>query len=199
MEQKPFPARSAEPWKVHFGLECPTANPYHQPHPDPWWSGESVFAPEGQRFPQPAGPFYHGIIRPDWDHEILKPGDYLLSPAERRIEVPRIAQRIASDGCIYYRNYDVHGVYLTIRRALVANIVYYEVEPEGLLWPDPERPVREDWCCSRARVLSVHGHSYADPALRASTSVLRSGDREVAKETVETAVAAAPENLRIIP
>lgn len=152
--------RTKEPWRTYYGLECPTANPFHQPHPDPWWSGESVFAREGQLLEQPAGPFYHGILRPEWPHEILSPGDYLLSPAERRVAVPRIALKLASDGCIDYKNYDVHAVYVTNRRALVSGMTYYEVEPEGLLWPDPERPVRNDWCCARARIVSVHGPDF---------------------------------------
>ena len=154
--------RTEAPWELYFGLKCPTGNIYHQPHPDPWWSGESVFAVEGQLLSQPVGPFYHGIIRPDWSHEILGPGDYLLSPAERRVAVPRIAARLASDGCIDYKNYDVHGVYVTTRLSVMAGIDYYEVEPEGLLWPDPEVPIRDDWCCSRARIISVHRGVMAD-------------------------------------
>lgn len=153
--------RTEAPWELYFGLKCPRGNIYHQPHPDPWWSGESVFAVEGQLLPQPVGPFYHGIIRPDWSHEILGPGDYLLSPAERRVAVPRIAARLASDGCIGYKNYDVHGVYVTTSRATMVGIDYYEVEPEGLLWPDPER-IRDDWCCIRARIISVHRGVMAD-------------------------------------
>lgn len=148
--------RSKEPWLTVFGLECPTDDPFHQPHPAPWWSGDSVFAFEGKRYQQPSGPFYHGLIMPQWDHEVLEVGDYLLSPAERRAEVPRIAGRIADDGCIAYANYDVHGVYITNHRGMVGGMIYYEVEPEGLLWPDPERPIRESWCCARAKIIGVH-------------------------------------------
>lgn len=154
--------RSREPWSAHFGLECSEEKVSHQPHPSPWWSGSSVFAVEGQHYRQPEGPFYHAVISPnslsDSSGKVLQPGEYLLSPAERRIEVPRIKDRFAADGCLVYKNYDVHGVYLTNRRgqASFPGGVYYEVEPEGLLWPDPERGIRDDWCCVRARVIAVH-------------------------------------------
>lgn len=154
--------RSRQPWSVHFGLKCPTDNSFHQPHPTPWWSGESVFALEGQRYRQPEGPFYHVLLYPNSlsgeNGEVLQPEDYLLSPAQRQVEVRRIEGRIAEDGCIAYTNYDVHAVYVSTRRppASVPGTTYYEVEPEGLLWPDPERPIREDWCCARAKIVAVH-------------------------------------------
>lgn len=154
--------RSKQPWSVHFGLNCPEGKVYHQPHPTPWWSGESVFALEGQRYRQPEGPFYHAVIHPNSlsgeNGEVLQPGDYLLSPAQRQVEVRRIEGRIAEDGCIAYTNYDVHAVYVSTRRrsASLPGSTYYEVEPEGLLWPDPERPIREDWCCVRAKIVAVH-------------------------------------------
>ena len=154
--------RSKQPWSVHFGLNCPEGKGYHQPHPNPWWSGESVFALEGKRYRQPEGPFYHAVLHSNSlsgeNGEVLQPGDYLLSPAQRQVEVPRIKGRIAEDGCIVYANYDVHAVYVSTRRppSSTPGLIFYEVEPEGLLWPDPERPIREDWCCARAKVVAVH-------------------------------------------
>jgi len=153
--------RTAGPWREHFGLSCSDGNHLHQPHPDPWWSGDSVFALEGQRYRQPSGPFYHGVLIPEREERILEVGDYLLSPAERQTLVPRIEGRLESDGCISYLYYDVHAVYLTNSLALIQGMSYYEVEPEGPLWPDPERPIGNSWCCARARIIAVHRNDEA--------------------------------------
>lgn len=161
--------RSSKPWEKYFELSCPEGNLNHQPHANPWWSGESVFALEGQRYRQPSGPFYHAVFdEPESEEELLKVGEYLLSPAERRVVVPRLQGRLEADGCISYSYYDVHGVYITNNRGLVRGMSYYEVDPEGRLWPDPERDIRDSWCCSRARVIGVHRASELDRLVSSS-------------------------------
>lgn len=172
----PLPWRTPqrrEPWK-DFGLECPTDDRNHQPHPSPWFSGESVFAPNGQKYRQPKGPFFHAAFPRRDATPLLKVGDVLSSPAERRDAVPllevgdvlsspasrrslpnHLSGALTRDGCIAYAPYDVHAVYVSTAR-WPADLLYYEVEPEGFLWPDPERGVSEAWCAVRARITTVH-------------------------------------------
>ena len=149
--------RSPRPWEQH-GLTCPTGNPLHQPHPDPWWSGESVFAAEGHEYKQPGGPFFHVVYNSATP--ALAVGDWLLPPAVRHSLPPRLAPLLREDGCIQCINYDVHAVYVATSdyvfgEARTEHLVY-EVEPYGRLWPDPEVPVGLGaWCTPRARIVSI--------------------------------------------
>lgn len=145
--------RPRQPWLDH-GLSCPAGDPYHQPHPTPWWSGESAFAQFGQKYLQPEGPFFHAVF-PKRDAPLLKAGDMLTSPAERRTLPTHLNGALTDDGCIAYTNYDVHAVYLFTKKA-PPGLLYYEVEPIGLLWPDPEQGIGRQWCAARARILAVH-------------------------------------------
>lgn len=151
-----------EPWR-DAGLTCPTGDPTHQPHPDPWWSGDSVFAEHpdyrAQQVRSPHGAeFFHVVYHAG---PKLRAGDRLLSPAARREPSPRFTNAFCEDGCIEYKHYDVHGVYVTTERRDSEASVIYRVKPEGRMWVDPERigvsrvdgPV--DWCCDSALILEV--------------------------------------------
>jgi len=140
-------------WKEH-GLACPTENPYHQPHRLPWWAGESVYTDFGTQYKQPTGPFFHVVFPQHGIVPFLNVGDYLTSPAERKTLPKRLEPFLESDGCISYANYDAHAVYVTTRKGH-GDFLAYRVQPESLLWPDPERPVRDDWCTKRAKILEV--------------------------------------------
>ena len=155
-------------WERH-GLVCPAGNRLHQPHPDPWWSGESVFASEGRECGQPCGPFFHVVYDPATPD--FSVGDYLTPPAVRRLLTPRMSALLREDGCIEFINYDVHAVYVTTGDYVFGEdsggYAVYEVESEGRLWPDPELPVGLDsWCASQARIVSVlrTRESSPDPA-----------------------------------
>ena len=121
---------------------------------DPWWSGHSRWAALAESVKQPAGPFWH--LSPT----LFQPGDRLSSPAERQ-ELPRFgyaAERLGS-GLLPF-SFDEHAVYVlaTPRPREFAQAPLfgvYQVEPDGALWPDPEAPFGESWCCRCARVLSV--------------------------------------------
>lgn len=161
--------RRREPWK-DFGLHCPTDNRNHQPHPSPWFSGESVFAPDGQKYRQPEGPFFHAAFPRRDAVPLLKVGDVLSSPAERRSIPSHLADAMVEDGCIAYRNYDVHAVHMSTYR-WPAQLLYYEVEPEGLLWPDPEQGIGGAWCAVRARITTVHVPTGIEPYWSADTEL----------------------------
>lgn len=154
------PPPHPQPWIAH-GLTCPTRNPLHQPYPTPWWSGGSVFShayarelPEGTRF-------WHAVYRKnDEGQSSFGVGDVLTSPAERRILPPRVRRSLCEDGCIAYRGYDLHAVYVATSplRALAGSdaVALFEVEPLGSLWSDPESPDRTDRLCTeRARIISI--------------------------------------------
>lgn len=141
---------------VESGLVCPTNHVLHQPHPTPWWAGESVFAPRGVRCTQPTGPFFHAVFDQKDETPKLTVGDFLTSPAERKALPEPARSLVADDGCIAYKNYDVHAVYITTDLSQTVGYLHYEVEPIGLMWPDPERPVHDSWCTSKARIVAVH-------------------------------------------
>lgn len=157
-----------EPW-LRQGLTCPTGCPQHQPGLTPWWSGESLFAGHARHLieqPPEGTVFYHAVFR---EHGMsadvasaLGPGDRLLSPATRRTLPGRAG--VADDGCLDYLNYDPHAVYVTtVRPSHLGQgndddiAVVFEVQPQGPLWPDPERPYHPgrsaDWCCDSALIL----------------------------------------------
>lgn len=161
-----------KPWE-EVGLFCPENQPYHQPHPVPWYTGESVFANhwyyhaghmnngkfikvENARIYPPADALFYHIVMPEsveQESSLLNIGDTLTSPAARQEQVRRIM--LAEDGCVNYVNYDVHAVYMMTRKP-DDTFLYYEVEPQGRIWCDPEMPPPHHtsgelqgwhWCC----------------------------------------------------
>ena len=145
------------------------------PLPTPWWSGVSRWAPLSRCVAQPRGLFWH-----------LSPasygaGDQLFSPADR-CELPRFeyARSRLLAGLPPF-SFDEHAVYvyaLDGPRELHAGTSSwgaYQVQPLGLLWPDPEAPFGESWCCRQALVVRVvrpaaglgpHRLLVAEPGLR---------------------------------
>lgn len=167
-----------KPWE-EVGLFCPENQPYHQPHPMPWYTGESVFAEHpgyhaghmidgkfhpsetAQVYPPEGASFYHIVIPESNAHQppLLIIGDTLTSPAARQEQVRRIM--LAEDGCVNYVNYDVHAVYMMTRKP-DDTFLYYEVEPQGRIWCDPEMPLPHHtsgelqgwhWCCDSASIV----------------------------------------------
>lgn len=151
-----------------FGLSYPDSNPYHQPQPDPWYAGGSVFERVGVQAPQPEGPLFH-VVFPESSKgtEILHVGESLLSPASRRVLTERMGGLLRGCGCIECVYYDVHAVYLTEDRPQ-DDCFYYVVEPEGLLWPDPELGHHSfrAWCARSGTITEVNIPS----SLRVATS-----------------------------
>ena len=122
--------------------------------PEPWWAGPSRWAALASCTPQPEGPFWH--VSPTR----FAVGTVLTSPAQRQA-LPRFscaAESLRSRQVPF--SFDEHAVYvmaLPRPRAIgeIATCWAYEVVPQGLLWPDPEAPFGESWCCASAVVVRV--------------------------------------------
>jgi hypothetical protein len=169
---RPWTVYPSAPWEA-AGLHCPhdrAGSPQHQPYPDPWWAGESVFAPLAEGLEQPTGPFFilPSPEHPDTFPAHLQTGDVLLSPAQRHVLPWGMAQAGFDGQCSRYAQYDAHVVYITTDRGffdfgdytaagVTGPVVFFEVVPDGRLWPDPEAPTDATrWCCRQATITAVH-------------------------------------------
>lgn len=142
--------------------QCPTGDQFHQPHPNPWWSGISMFMDRypGVQLPSPASDFFHVVFEERAvQHLRLGANELLMSPAQRRVLPSRFGQ-IAGDGRLNYKSYDVHAVYVTTVQPPGTGEVVYRVEPVGPIWPDPEQAHYTlgditSWCCSQAKIVEI--------------------------------------------
>lgn len=144
------------------GFQCPEQNPVHQPLPDPWWAGSSLYK---DCFIQPQPPsvsrFFHTFLFPEQDtigQAFLQVGDMLTSPAYRRTitGIAKAAGGIQKDGCLALTNFDVHAVYVSTYPLCIDNEHTWtvEVEPQSQLWVDPEQPgMLKSWCTTHARIV----------------------------------------------
>lgn len=120
----------------------------------PLYARSKTFKPREKRF-------YHVVFHDD--QPVLDEGDILEPLAVRKTLGPR-EEFIADDGCLDYKWFDVHGVYITDRKPPDDCFPYYEVRPIGRMWVDPERgplagesphsPPR-DWCVDSAKIIRV--------------------------------------------
>ena len=112
--------------------------------------------------------FYHQVYRQNDDtgQGSLRIGDLLTSPAVRRV-LPRRCGEIAEDDCLAYRYFDVHAVYVSAQ-PVIPGLLTFEVEPLGVMWPDPEvspeyREANPRWCVSEAKITRIFNPRTAVP------------------------------------
>lgn len=128
------------------------------PDGTPWYQGESVFR-DLQNWEQPEGPFFHFLL--DGRATLLEVGDVMTSPAARR-ELPWMVRQLPEEyrtpHYLALHSFDVHAVYFQSTNHPEEHWhigTYYQVEPIGLMWPDPECPGSDAWCASSARIIVV--------------------------------------------